>query len=258
MRFIFASILFLSIPAMAQTSPSATEDQSKLGLHHESEIGYIVVGGNAKSQSFSGKQDTWYQKERDLYRIKGHYLNTRARNQQNGIVEGTAENWSGALRWEHILYPELFSGFTEAGVRGNRFIGVDFGQSYDLGGKYFFVSTDTMKWFAELGYQYLKEDFKDDGLTTTPEFREAHFIRLFSKVEYTYSPTVKFGFWGEYLPDLKEELNYRVNFGPEVMVILTDRFSLKFAYEGYYRNLPVAPNTIRFDFRHVTALIAKF
>lgn len=254
MRFLFIALLFVSTVASAQSA----DDQANLGFHHESELGYIVVGGNAKSQSFSGKQESWYQMESDQIKLKAHYLNARALNQANGQVEGTAENWSASLREEHIFVPELFSSYLEAGVVGNRFIGLDLGQNYGLGGKYFVYSSETFKWFAELGYQYLHEEFIDDGLPTSPAYREAHFIRLYSKVEYSYSPTVKFGLWGEYLPDMKDDENYRVNFGPDILVILNDTLSLKFGYEGYYRNLPVSPNTIRFDFRHVTALIAKF
>ncbi len=257
MRFLLIAFLFISSTAMAQSSQTAT-DQDKLGFHHESELGYIVVGGNAKSQSFSGKQESTYTMENDLLKWKAHYLNARARNQQSGLVEGTAENWSTSLREEHIFTPEQFSSYLEAGILGNRFIGLDIGQNYGVGAKYFLVSNESFKWFAELGYQYLHEEFIDDGVATTQSYREAHFIRLYSKVEYSYSPTVKFGIWGEYLPDMKDDENYRINFGPDILVILNDTLSLKFGYEGYYRNLPVAPNTIRFDFRHVTALIAKF
>lgn len=254
MRFILAAVLLFASPVFAQ------DDSDKLGLHHESELGYIVVGGNAKSQSFSGKQETWYQMTSDLAKLKGHYLNTRALNPQTGQLAGTAENWSAAFRWEHIYLPELFSVFAEAGMRGNRFIGVDMGQSYDVGGKYTIISKENFNWFAELGYQYLKEDLIDDGdpLTARQDYREAHFIRLYSKASYSYSPSIKFELWGEYLPDMKDEENYRVNFGPSVLAILNDTFSLKFGYEGNYRNIPVSPNKIYFDYRHVTALIAKF
>jgi hypothetical protein len=62
----------------------------------------------------------------------------------------------------------------------------------------------------------------------------------------------------EYLPDIKDSENYRFNFGPEVLTVLSDMFSLKFGYEGFYRNIPVNPNPIRLDFRHTTALIANF
>lgn len=169
-----------------------------------------------------------------------------------------AENWSASLRFEHIYIPDTFNVFTQAGLRGDRFIGVDLGQSYDVGAKYYWVSNNSFKFFSELGYQYLKEEFKEDANPLTPAMREAHFIRLYSQFDYTYTESIKFGLWAEYLPDMKEEDNYRINFSPYMMAVLSDTFSLKFGYEGYYRNLPVSPNTIRFDYRHVTALIAKF
>jgi hypothetical protein len=249
MRFVFAMLMLLASPSFAQ------EAADKLGLHHESELGYIVVGGNAKSESFSGKQNTSYQWDNDLLKFTGHYLNAKAQNQQTRAVEGTAENWSANLRYERTFIPEKFNGFTQAGVRGDRFVGVQLGQAYDIGGKYFWVANDSVKFFSELGYQYLHEDLK---LNQIESVLESHFIRLFTQIDYTYSESIKFGLWAEYLPNLKDEDNYRINFSPYMLAILSDTFSLKFGYEGYYRNLPVGTNTERLDYRHVTALIAKF
>lgn len=260
LRVLFVFFIFVTTTVFADEAAdkAAAEKAAKMGLHHESELGYIVVGGNAKSQSFSAKQGTWYQFDNDLVKLSAHYLNSKAQNQTTKQLEGVAENWSANLRWEHIYVPETFNVFTQVGARGDRFIGVDFGQAYDLGVKYFWVSSKTIKFFSEAGYQYLKEDYKNDGNPATPASREAHFIRLFSQVDYIHSDSIKFGLWAEYLPDLKNNDNYRFNFSPYMLAVLSNTFSLKFGYEGYYRNLPVAPNTIHYDFRHVTALIAKF
>ncbi len=81
---------------------------------------------------------------------------------------------------------------------------------------------------------------------------------MFTQFDYEYGPSIKFGLWVEYLPDMKNEENYRFNFSPYMLAILSNTFSLKFGYEGYYRNTPVTPNVERLDYRHVTALIAKF
>lgn len=256
--FIFFSLLSFSAFADEAADKAAKEKAEKMGLHNESELGYIVVGGNAKSQSFSGKESTWYQFENDILKLNGHYLSSKAQNQNTKQLEGVAENWSANLRFEHIYIPDTFNVFTQAGVRGDRFIGVDLGQLYDVGVKYYWVSSEKFKFFSEFGYQYLKEDFKNDFNPATPSYREAHFARLFSQMDYIHSPSIKFGLWLEYLPDIKDNENYRVNFSPYMLAVLSDTFSLKFGYEGYYRNLPVSPNTIYFDYRHVTALIAKF
>lgn len=248
--------LFLIISGLCW---NASADNANLGLHHESEIGYIVVGGNAKSQSFSGKQMTSYQWEKDMLKLTGHYLSTKAQNQTTRAVEGTAENWSVALREEHIFIQDKFNMFVQAGLNKDRFVGINLGNSYDLGVKYFWVSNDSIKLFSELGYKYLKEDLRTVVATVTRDVDlESHFARLFSQIDYTHSPTMKLGLWVEYLPDMKNEENYRINFSPYALAILSDTFSLKFGYEGQYRNTPVAGKTERMDYRHVTALIAKF
>lgn len=247
--FLAIMLLIFTFQAGAQVDPA------KMGLHHTSELGYIVVGGNAKSESLSAKQETWYQFSSDLVKLKGQYLRSSALNKASGQSEETAKNWSVALRWEHIYTPDKLSVFTEAGLLGNQFIGLDLGQQYGLGVKYFLMSSETFKWFAEFGYQYLREDFVAGA---DPIYKESHFARLYSKVEYIHSPSIKFGLWAEYLPDIKDTDNYRVNFGPEVLAVLSETFSLKFGYEGFYRSIPVIPTNERLDFRHTTALIANF
>lgn len=263
MRFIALVVFLFGLNAQAQTPPAPTtavKADPPFGLSHQSELGYIVVGGNAKSQSFSGKQATTYRWSDEIFKLSGHYLSAKAQNQTTKQTEGTAENWSAIGRFEHVFTPEVFSGFLQAGAMGDRFIGVELGQSYDLGGKYFWVANDKFKFFSELGYRYLHEDLERNNITSE---KESHFIRLYSQMDYTHTDSIKVGLWAEYLPDMKDNQNYRLNFSPYLLAILSDTFSLKFGYEGYYRNIPVSngpglPDNVRFDFRHVTALIAKF
>lgn len=260
MRLLTAVVLFLGLHAQAadERAIAATTAEELKGFHNESEIGYIVVGGNTKSESFSGKTAATYGWEKDILKLSGHYLSSKAKNQQTGVKEGTAENWSAIGRYERILVPELYATFVQAGYSGDRFIGVDLGQAYDIGAKRFWISSDKLKFFSELGYRYLHEDFKENPVTGQESYKESHFIRLYSQIDYTHTDSIKFGLWAEYLPDMKDNENYRINFSPYTLVLLNDTFSLKFGYEGYYRSQPVAPNTIRLDYRHVTALIAKF
>ena len=249
---------FITLIVFALSSLAQTPEENKLGLHHTSELGYIVVGGNAKSTSLSAKQETWYQMTENLVKLKAQYLRSSAMDPATRQVNETAKNWSTSLRWEHIYSPDKLSVFSEAGILGNEFIGLELGQQYGLGVKYFLMASDNFKWSAEFGYQYLHEEFVTNIDPAQPTYREAHFARLYSKAEYSYSPSVKCSLWVEYLPDIKDSENYRFNFGPEVLTVLSETFSLKFGYEGFYRNIPVNPNPIRLDFRHTTALIANF
>jgi putative salt-induced outer membrane protein YdiY len=257
MRFVAILALLFHFSAHAEETPK----EDTLGFHHESQLSYIVVGGNAKSESFSGKQTSVYNWEKDIAKLSAHYLSAKSQDQATRQTSGTAENWSTIGRWEHIFIPDTYSGFLQAGVSGDRFIGVQLAQAYDLGAKYFWVSNDRVKFFSELGYRYLHEDLEKLNITSE---KESHFIRLYSQIDYTHTDSVKVGLWAEYLPDMKDNENYRINFSPYLLAILSDTFSLKFGYEGYYRNLPVdsgipgVPNNVHFDFRHVTALIAKF
>lgn len=256
MRWIVASLLcFTTVFAQAV-------EEDELGLHNESELGYIVVGGNAKSESFSAKQDTWYQWKKDLARFKAAYLNTSAQVTDNTTTppttseQRTAENWSTTLRWEHIV-SKKFNTYTEAGLLKDHFRGIDLAQSYGLGGKYYWLKDKGLEFFSELGYQYLKEDL-DVTLTQPNLYREAHFVRVYTQIDYSYTKSTKVSLYVEYLPDLKDSENYRVNFGPSLVAILNDTFSIKFSYDGKYRNIPAIAFGEYLDFSHTTSLVAKF
>lgn len=254
-------IMLLSLVVMVSASfaiAEETKEEKKLGWKHESELGYIVVGGNAESETFSAKQSTTYEWQSDLAKVTSSYLVANATT--NGVEETTAENWQHTARYEHIYRTQGISAYLEAGLNKDNFRGIDLGNSYGAGGKYKIMDKEKFKWAGELGFQYLREELDPVAPATEGSTLESNFIRVFTQMDYEYTAKMKVGLWVEYLPDIKsgQEDNYRINFSPYFTAVLSDLFSLKFGYEGQYRNLRAAGKVERLDFRHTTTLIATF
>ncbi len=262
-------MLKISLLAMLiLVSSYAYSEESENGLKHESQLGYVLNGGNSESETTSFKQQTEYSWTEDVLKLSGHYV------QSSGVVtdtstgtsrnEITSENWEARLRYERVLTPKKFNVFTTYGWYGDRFQGVKEGYSTDLGGKYFLENSKVIKHFFELGYQYRKELLQVNptpacvgvGSCGHPEF---HYLRLYTQLDYVYSKNLSLGLWVEYLPSITDfSDDQRINYSPYLTSVLTDMFSLKVSYEGRYRYKTAAPGLKNTDYTFTTALVAKF
>jgi putative salt-induced outer membrane protein YdiY len=258
---LFISLLLVTSTAMAE---------DKLGLTNESSLGYVVTGGNSQSETTSAKHTSVYSWTQDILKFNGQYLQTSGYDKATAKTNQTAENWMANIRLERILVPKKFNLYLEHGWYGNRFQGVREGLYLDFGPKYFWVNSDDLVFFSELGYRYSRElltvDPTNGGLT--PEGKvgvgkaimpEYHQMRLKSQIDYSHSKTLALGAWVEYLPSITNfNDDQRINYSPYMTSVLTDMFSLKVAYEGRYRfKQPVAGNKLT-DYTFTTSLIAKF
>lgn len=255
MKFL-VSLLFVLVGfnAMAEEKP---------GLANETGLGYVVTGGNSKSETTSFNEKLIYAWTRDILRLTGHYIQTSGYDKTTKQNNQTAENWSANLRFEKVIAPSTFNAFVGHGWYGDRFQGVREGNSTDIGGKYFFVSNDSIKLFSELGYRYTRELLiapaaPDVGVGSRimPEY---HYARLYTQIDYTHSKTLTLGAWIEYLPSITSfSEDQRLNYSPYMTSVLTDIFSLKVAYEGRYRYKPAVVGNELTDYTFTTSLIAKF
>ncbi len=247
-------------------------DEEKPGLTNETQLGYVVVGGNAQSETTSVKHLTKYNWEYDTLKFTGHYI------QSSGLVDAptptnpdaeeertTAENWAATARYERVITPKWFKTFVAHGWYGDRFQGVREGNSTDIGAKYYTANSEKLKQFFELGYRYTRELLTLDpppneevgvGNRIMPEY---HYARIYAQIDYTYSKSFSFGAWIEYLPSVVNFAeDQRINYSPYLTSILTDVFSLKVSYEGRYRYKPAVVGNELTDYTFTTALVASF
>lgn len=254
MLFLIGSLVF------------AAHAQDKPGLTNESALGYVITGGNSQSETTSFKQKTVYAWTSDILKIDGHYLQSEGQDPVTGNTIQNAENWSATLRFERVITPNVFNAYLAHGWYGDRFQNVSEGHNTDIGGKYFWMTSESLKLFSELGYRYTRELLIVAPLTpdarvgvgslTHPEF---HYIRAFSQIDYAHSKTFSVGAWIEYLPSITSfKDDQRLNYSPYLTSVLTDMFSLKVAYEGRYRFKPAQVGNKLTDYTFTTSLIAKF
>jgi len=262
LSILIAAILPLS--AMAQDAAP----EKKMGLQHTSALGYVVTGGNSSAETTNFTQETKYVWDAEQLAWTGNYLGTKSKNQGSDDQNITAENWQTALRYDRTVSDRL-GVYSQVGIFGDRFQGVKERKFADLGLSYLTTKTETFTWENELGYQYMRELYlvaPSANATIHPEF---HFVRLYTKMDYTHSKTLKLGLWVEYLfpfadqrqpADITQEKadDYRVNFEPYLISTLSDMFSLKVSYLGRYRNAPVVDGNAYLDSTFSTTLIATY
>lgn len=259
-------IRLLVVVVLCAGALAHADDERVLGLTNESELGYVVTGGNSESETSTLKQTSTYNWEKDSLIFKGHYL------QASGTVnvtptqtqsQDTAENWAAKLRYEHVLVPKWFDAFIAHGWYGDRFQGIREGYVTDLGLKYYTANSKEYTQFFEVGYTHRRELYQTAptdpvgvGDASHPEF---HSARLYGEVKYQHNKSLVLGAWVEYLPSIVDFSNdQRLNYSPYLTSVLTDMFSLKISYEGRYRYKPAQPGNKLTDYTFTTALLAKF
>jgi len=243
----------------------AGEEEVKSGFNHNSEAGFVKTGGNTNSETFSIKQDTYYKWNKELLRWTGNYVSTKAAVPVNGSVNDqpvniTAENWATALRYERT-FSSYLGAYGQVGFAQDRFQGVIQRRDAGAGINYHIVKNKSFWWDFELGYQFMKElRTQDINGNFHPYY---HFARAFTAMEYSYSKAVMLGLWVEFLFPFADqtgsgEADYRINFEPYLISVLSDNFSLKVSYGGRYRNTPVVPGNQQLDYTFSTTLIATY
>ena len=236
--------LILALSLMALALPSFAQEE-KSPWAHESEVSLINVDGNTSSESYSAKQKTQYTfLDANTLAITARYLRSRA----NGLE--SARSWDAGGRYERA-FSQMQSGYLGHGAESDIYNGYIQRDNTDVGGKHFFVKSDTTTLFSELGYRYTNER----SILGTSGF--SNYGRLYSEIAQKLNASVGYKFWVEYLPNFTTADAYLVNAEPSVNVMLSQVFSLKTAYLLKYRNA-VAPGEERADTTFTTSIVAKF
>lgn len=216
---LISAISFLTLTAHAE-GPAAP-------FKGEAEAGAIVVSGASDSSSYAAKANTEYTQEKNVYTAFGHYIKANA----NGA--DSARNWDAGLRYDYQI-SELWSAFIGHKAESDIFAGYIQRDSTDLGMKYNILKSDSLSWFAELGYRYSK---------TQPVLGSNSydsFGRLYTEVNKSFDKTLSFKYWAEYLPNFTDSKAFQFNNEASLNVMMNSIFSLRLAYLLQYQNQPPA------------------
>lgn len=239
--FIFS--LFLNTVALA------ADGDAKLA--HESQAGLVLTSGNSDTQTYSAKQETSYHWSENTANLTGSFLIGKA----SGTT--TAKKWDLGVRYDRLII-EALSAFTGYQIDANPFSGTDFRHTFDLGGKYRFLKSDTRALFTEAGYRLTAEKFTLDNGATSNGSLTSHMSRVYVEWSESWNDSVSSKLWAEYLQSFTNTKDYRFNIEPSVSVLLSQAFSLKVAYLINYRNVPAVAGKKTTDTLYTTSLVAKF
>lgn len=211
---------------------------------NESELSAVLVSGNTDSQSTSFKQNTSYTFSLNTVVAKGRYLST----QTSGTT--TANAWDAALRYERAL-TTYWSVYTSYGLESDRFAGYLQRNSWDLGGKYFFIKKENSELIGEAGY-------RNTDTYTPPSHKTENFGRLFSQYTRKISKTAEGKLWVEYLPNFTNSDAYLFNAEPSLSAAISSIFSVKMSYLLKYQGVVPAGFREHLDTTYSTALVANW
>ena len=231
MKLIAIILLMISSAALAQYS-------------NESELSVIVNGGNTEQETWNSKMMNAYKKEKNTYKLGGHYSYGKANNELN------ARNWDLNTRYERSL-SKKWSAFAAAQREEDFFASLEYRWNYDVGGIYSFFKTEKQKLKAEAGYRRTLESDQQGRKTNSSK------LRLYSEYTRQHSKEVFFKLWAEALPNFSESDDWQTNFEPSLNITVSNVFILKVAYLHKYDNQP-SLNKKKSDYQYITSLIAKF
>lgn len=215
-------------------------------LKNESEAGVVVTNGNSHTESYSVKNKSTYELDKNSFVLNGNWLSATNRGVQS------AESWLLSLRYERAL-SEALSVFLQQSVEGDKFAGILQRYNTDVGAKYYFYRTEKdFLWFAEGGYRFTKEH------TTKGTNENFHKARVYTEAEKYFNETVSSKLWVEFIPNFTLTRAWLLNSELSLSAAMNSIFALKSGILLRYNNLPPVATAQKSDITFTTALTAKF
>ncbi|MEO5970901.1 MAG: DUF481 domain-containing protein [Bdellovibrionia bacterium] len=222
---------------------TAEEPKKTLGFHDESEMGIVLLSGNANSQSYNLKQTNHYSWGRNILKFEWKYLNSS--------TEGTeiARSWLLGTRFEREINGH-FGLYLGQNLESDIFAGYVQRYNTDIGGKYTIIENKVLNWNGEVGYRFTVENGRTGQV-------KQNYLRLYTMVHQNWTETFSTLISIELLPNL-DFFDYQFNSEVSAYVAINKVFAIKTGYLLKYRKIPVFPATISTDVQYTTALVAKF
>jgi putative salt-induced outer membrane protein len=145
----------------------------------------------------------------------------------------TTSLWRAGLKGERFITPKLSAVLGVAWDK-NRFAGIDSRFDEFLGLKYRWVTTETNTFYTELAASLVQQDNTDGTRDNFPA------ARLGAGYRHNFSSKAYFQDGFEYIPNLDETTDYRINNEAALVAPLSTFVALKFSYIVRFDNLPPA------------------
>lgn len=232
--------------AVATPVPETDKDTSALKLS----AGGFLSQGNSRSLAFTSSADYLLRRSASQFSAIAAVNYGRSAAGQGAPYETTVENYQARVRYDYFFATSV-AGFFSVSARRDRFQGLDLRLNIDPGLAYYFIDEKSHRFWAELGYdlQYdlRNQDFIDDAQADAtppssldlPETETRHNVRAFIGYDNQLSDAVKFGTGLEYLQNVTEAENARLNYDAALTAQLNQDFSIATTFALKFDNNPL-------------------
>lgn len=220
-------LCLLLLPLGTHAQDKKTENR----LTDEAELSYVATGGNTNVVTTAFKNTLKYKFSR---RLLGTWKAGALKSKTDDVM--TAERYFTEQRLDYAFSKRFYS-YLDTGWLSDEFAGVDPRYYGGLGAGYKILKGPKHFLIGELGAISVREVYIDD---TSNNFLDG---RVFSEYIYALTKKNKFTQSIEYLTNITEGKDYRVNTETAVTASLNSIFSLKVSYTRKYDNMPV-PSTL--------------
>ena len=224
-------------------APDADKDASTLKLT----LGGFLSQGNSRALALTGSVDYFLRRGPNQFSAVAAVNYGRSAAGRGEPYEVTVNNQQGRVRYDYFFAETPLAGFLNVSARRDRFQGLDLRLNVDPGLAYYFIDEKEHRFWAELGYdlQYdiRNQDFIDAALLTDmteiARTEARHNIRGFVGYDNQLSEAVKFSAGLEYLQNVKETENARLNFDAGLTSQLNQDFSVAVTFALKFDNNPL-------------------
>jgi putative salt-induced outer membrane protein len=237
---IVSATVVSAMPTVAADSPPEKR------WSDNAELSYVETGGNTQVKTMSLKN---LLKARNSEAVTTSWKVAMLRGEDSGVL--TAEQYRTEIRVDD-QFKERWHGYGTAGWAKDEFAGIESDIYVGPGVGYKFLTGPRHTLVGETGIQYTNEQYTDN--TDSRRFDG----RLFASYTFAFADKNDFVQTIEFLDDLGELENYRVNTETALVTTLTRQLSFKVSYTIRYNNMPIPDTLDTTDTTLSTALLASF
>jgi putative salt-induced outer membrane protein len=226
-------------------APPAADSKDSATL--ELTAGGFISQGNARTIAVTAAADYFLRRGRSQLSVLGAYNYGRSAPGAGEPSEKTVENYQANVRYDNFVSGAL-AGFAGVSARRDTFQQLDLRLNFDPGLAYYFIDEKNHRFWAELGYdlQYdVRTDEVVDAAALDPEVEDLdktevrHSARLLVGYANQMTDAVKFNASVEYLQDVTETENARLNLDTGLTSQLNSAFSVAVTLSVRYDNNPL-------------------
>lgn len=232
-----------------QTVAERAADESKDAATLKLTVGGFVSQGNSRTIAVTGATEYFLRRGASALSALAAVNYGRSAPDQDTPYRTTVENYQGRVRYDYFFTTSV-AGFFSVSARRDKFQGLDLRLNFDPGFAYYFIDEKSHRLWAELGYD-LQYDLRNGDFiaeqeaAALPDLIEIedsevrHNVRLFVGYDNQLTDALKFSSGLEYLQNVTESENARINFDAGFTAQVNQDFSVATTVSVKYDKNPL-------------------